>query len=362
MARPDTQTQLAIEMIRKRVDHADHIAYRFPGERGLAVELGLSRQTVRRAITQLVEEGLLQRGPTGRLMVRQAFANDNEEAPRLIAFLNPGGGSPETRLWLAGMSAALSGRRAILRSLSYEHYSDPAISAALEGFDGVFFLPRATASIPAWLIERLKLSRPRVVVIDQDESAHGLRSVIVFPFAAGNKLLEHLQGLGHRQIDCFSVEPMNSVITARIAIWRDYLDHHGLTGELISHDGQGSLPEAHNCFSQHLASQPSARTALYCTTINAAMGSMRAIHEQGWQSGKDISVCAVNDEGFGPYLIPSLTCLWATPRTPHLRKAVRWLLTGEGWSKPSLHQPKQSPLFIGESTGSALALRRQTSS
>ncbi|MFH1498724.1 MAG: substrate-binding domain-containing protein [Verrucomicrobiota bacterium] len=353
MARPDTQTRLAVEMIRRRVSHADHAAYRLPGERGLAVELGLSRQTVRRAINQLVDEGLLQRGPTGRLAVCQTFAHDGEDARPLVAFLNPGGGSPETRLWREGVFGALAGRDVVIRSLSYEHYSDPAISAALEGFDAVFFLPRATDPIPPWLIQRLNTSRPRVVVIDQDEAAAGLRSVIVFPFAAGNKLLDHLCDLGHQRIDCFNVQPMNPVITARIAIWSEYLRHHGLTGELINHDGGGSLADAHHHLSRHLRKTSPLGTALYCTTVGAAIGGMRALHEHGRRAGRNISVCAVNDEGFGPYLIPSLTCLSATPRAPHLRKAVRWLLTGEGWSKPTLHQPKDAPLFLGESTGPA---------
>lgn len=353
MARPDTQTRLAIEMIRRRVVHADHVAYRLPGERGLAVELGLSRQTVRRAINQLVDEGLLQRGPTGRLGVRRDFADDGEDPRPLVAFLNPGGGSPETSLWREGVSDSLAGRDVVMRSLSYEHYSDPAISAALEGFDAVFFLPLANEPIPSWLINRLNNSRPRVVVIDQDESRAGLRSVIVFPFASGHKLLDHLRELGHRRIDCFNVQPLNPVIDARVAVWREHLERHGLTGELIDQSGDGTLQDAHDGLSRRLARRERAGTALYCTTAVAAIGGSRALHEHGLRPGRDISVCAVNDEGFGPYLIPSLTCLRATPRAPHLRKAVKWLLTGEGWSKPSLHQPKDSPLFLGESTGPA---------
>ncbi len=353
MARPDTQTRLAVEMIRKRVSHADHVAYGLPGERGLAVELGLSRQTVRRAINQLVDEGLLQRGPTGRLVVCHDFANDGEDPRPLIAFLNPGGGSPETRLWREGVFGALAGRDVVVRSISYEHYSDPAISAALEGFDGVFFLPRSADPIPLWLVSRLNSSRPKVVVIDQDETAAGLRSVIVFPFASGHKLLDHLRELGHRRIDCYNVQPMNPVITARIAIWREHLQRHGLNGELIDHSPDSTLQVAYEGLDSLIREKRALGTALFCTTMVAAIGGMRALHEHGLRPGKAISVCAVNDEGFGPYLIPSLTCLRATPRAPHLRKAVKWLLTGEGWTKPSLHQPKDSPLFIGESTGPA---------
>lgn len=351
MARPDTQTRLAIEMIRKRVRHADHAAYRLPGERGLAVELGLSRQTIRRAIDQLLEEGLLLRGETGRLSVNPALAADGSDPRPLIAFLNPGGVSPETLLWRDGIVGALDDHEVVVRSLSYEHYSDPAISAALEGFDGVFFLPLATEPIPPWLASRMVASRVRVVVLDHDESAAGLRSVIVFPFAAGHKLLDHLRKLGHRRIDCLNVQPHNPVIAARIRVWREHLDRHRLAGELLNHPADGTLTAAHRYFSRWLAAGGEAGGALYCTTAMAAIGSMRALHEHRLSIGADVSVCAVNDEGFGPYLIPSLTSLRATPRAGNLRKAATWMLNGKGWAQPSLHQPSDTPLFVGESTG-----------
>lgn len=357
MARPDTQTQLAIEMIRKRVRHADHAAYRLPGERGLAVELGLSRQTIRRAIDQLVTEGLLLRGETGRLGVNPALASDGRDRRPLLAFLNPGGGSPETLLWREGILGALADHDVVVRSLSYEHYSDPAISAALEGFDGLFFLPHAGEPTPSWLAARMLAARTRVIVLDHDESASGLRSVIVFPFAAGHKLLDHLRELGHRRIDCFNIQPHNPVISARIAVWREHLDRHGLDGDLLNHPADGSLPVAHRHFAHHLASGAPTGSALYCTTAMAAVGCMRAAHEHGLRLGADLSVCAVNDEGFGPYLIPSLTSLRATPRAQNLRKAAEWLLSGKNWARASLHQPADAPLFVGESTGPAPANR-----
>lgn len=351
MPRPDTQTRLAIDMIRKRVRHADHAAYRLPGERGLAVELGLSRQTIRRAVDQLLEEGLLLRGETGRLSVNPALAADGRDPRPLIAFLNPGGVSPETKLWRDGITGALDNQDVVVRSLSYEHYSDPAISAALEGFDGVFFLPLASEPTPSWLASRMVASRVRVVVLDHDESAAGLRSVIVFPFAAGNKLLDHLRKLGHRRIDCVNVQAHNPVIAARIQVWRDYLERHGLEGELISQPSDGTLVSAYRQLSRRLAAGRATAGALYCTTAMAALGSMRALHEHGFAIGGAISVCAVNDEGLGPYLIPSLTSLSAIPRAQYLRKAAAWLLKGKGWATPSLHQPEDAPLFVGESTG-----------
>lgn len=350
MARPDTQTRLAVELIRKRLQHGDH-AVRFPGERQLALELGLSRPTVRKAVRQLADEGLLQRGPTGRL--RESDSGETGGRRPVIAFLHPGRIGGESALWRDGVYAAAEARGAVVRSLGYAHYGDPVISAAIDGFDGVFLLPLTDEKIPAPLLRRMSAATARIVVLDQDETAIGLRSVIVFPFASGDKLLEHLRGLGHRRIDCLNIHTHNPVIEARIAGWRGFMERHGLAGELITAPGGGSLEEAYALMSGRLKSGWLPGGAIYGVTVHAAIGAMRALHEHGLRIGRDVSVCAVNDEGLGRYLVPSLTSLQTPPRDRYVRKAVDWMTRRLDWKKPSLVQPKDAPLFVGESTGPA---------
>jgi LacI family transcriptional regulator len=346
MARPDTQTRLAVEMIRQRLQHGDH-AVRFPGERQLALELGLSRPTVRKALQQLSDEGLLQRGPTGRL---KASSEGVAGARRpMIAFLHPGHIGGESALWRDGVYASAEARGAVVRTLGYAHYGDPVISAALDGFDGVFLLPLTDEKIPGPLLRRMTEAKARFVVLDRDETAIGLRSVIVFPFASGDKLLEHLRSLGHRRIDCLNVHAHNSVIEARIAGWRGFSERRGLAGELITVSGRGELEEAYALASKRLKGgwRPA---AIYGITVHAAIGAMRALHEHGLRIGRDVSVCAVNDEGLGRYLVPSLTSLQTPPRDRYVKKAVDWMVRRAEWKKPSLVQPRDAPLFVGEST------------
>lgn len=349
MARPDTQTRLAVEMIRKRLEHGDHAAGGLPGERPLALELGLSRPTVRKALQQLADEGLLARGATGRLRV----AGDRPAGGRrpLIAFLHPGRIDGESALWRDGVYEAAEARGAVVRSLGYEHYGDALFSAALQGFDGVFLLPLAGESLPAPLVRRMNAAEARVVMLDQDETALGLRSVIVFPFASGDKLLDHLRSLGHRRIDCINTHSDNPVIAARIAGWRAYAERTGLGGELIAATGAGLIEDAYRLMSARLKSGKPPAGALYGVTVHAAIGAMRALHEHGLRIGRDVSVCAVNDEGLGRYLVPSLTSLQTPPRARYLRKAVDWMTGRAEWPRPTLVQPKDAPLFIGESTG-----------
>src|SRR5690606_24952006 len=96
----------------------------------------------------------LKRGSTGGHGVRRGTPRDRAAPRPLLAFPNPGGGPPGSRLWREGVFDSLAGRDVVMRSLSYEHYSDPAISAALEGFDAVFFLPLANEPIPPRSEER----------------------------------------------------------------------------------------------------------------------------------------------------------------------------------------------------------------
>lgn len=349
MARPNTQTRLAVEMIRARLQHGDDPVHRFPGERQLALELGLSRPTVRKAIQQLSEDGVLVRGPTGRLRVATAGGGDVRRPP-LIAFLHPGRIRTESALWRDGVYTAAEEVGAVVRSLGYEHYDDAVFSAALAGFDGVFIL-LTDDRVPPTLVKRMQSARARVVVLDQDKSGEGFRSVIVFPFTSGNKLLTHLHDLGHRRIDCLNVHSPNPVIEARIAGWRAFIERSGITGELLSVKSNGSLESAYKLMSARLAAGKTVAPAIYGVTVRAAIGGMRALHERGFRIGRDVSVCAVNDEGFGPYLVPSLTCLQTPPRERYLRKPVNWMVGAADWSKPTLFQPKDVPLFIGESTG-----------
>ncbi len=351
MARPDTQTQLAVEMIRKRLQHGDHSTSRLPGERQLANDLGLSRPTVRKALGLLSEEGLLTRGPTGRLQVMLPASGRNRQP--LIAFLHPGRITAENALWRDGVYTAADECGAVVRTIGYEHYGDAVISGALNGFDGVFLLPLADESLPPPLVRRMTGPDARVVVLDQDETGLGLRSVIVFPFASGDKLLNHLRELGHTRIDCLNVQDHNPVVEARIAGWREFIERHGLSGELLDKRSGGTLDAAFKWIASRLKGGKPVSTALYGITLNAAVGAMRALHDAGLRIGRDVSVCAVNDEGLGPYLVPSLTSLQTPPRARYLRKALGWMTGKTQWPVPSLEQPKDAPLFIGESTGPA---------
>jgi DNA-binding LacI/PurR family transcriptional regulator len=342
---------LATQMIQKRIAHADHVLVGIPGERQLAEELGLSRTTVRTALQQLMEQGTLIRQGNGRLNV--AEPRDGRRR-KTIGFVAPAVPSADFEQWSEGVQGALEGHQVTIRPVSYAHWADPAIQEALSGFDGLFFIPPAE-KIPSWLAAKMKESACRVVVLDQDETSAGLPSVTLFPPSAEQKLFDHLTSLGHQRIDCLNTQAEDQVIQGRISVWGKYLETHGIAGQLRSLSVRKPIETAYQLIRDALQEGRPVGSALFCTTGPASIGAMRALHEAGLEIGRDVSVCAVNGEGVGRFLLRSLTALESPPRALYLRHASEWMLGDGDWEGPLLIQPADVPLFEGESTGPAPA-------
>ncbi|BCM88597.1 putative HTH-type transcriptional repressor ExuR [Abditibacteriota bacterium] len=345
---------LAVQTIEKRIAHADHIMAGVPSERQLADELGLSRNTVRVAVQHLVQKGVLVRQNNGRLNV----APPSNPQRRTLCFIVPAGHSTDVDEWRQSVVGLLEGTfqdyDVTLRNIPQGHWGDPVIQEALSSFDGAYFLAPAE-KIPNWLIAKMKDSPCRVVVLDQDVSAVGLPSVVLFPPAAEHKLFDHLYNLGHRQIDCLNTQETGAVVAGRMTVWKEYLASRGIKGKLHSVEKRKPVESAYEYIRDALRSGVPLASAIFCTTGPAALGAMRAFYEGGLKVGVDVSVCAVNSEGIGRYLMPSLTALESPPRSLYLRQASEWIITGEEWHGPLLIQPDDVPLFQGESTGPALA-------
>jgi DNA-binding LacI/PurR family transcriptional regulator len=305
----------------------------------------------------LLEEGSLVR--VGRRKARIPEGRRQKARVPMIAFLAPAVYSSDYGLWWDGVNTALEGADAVLRPVSYVHFTDPTVHEAIASYDALFFIPPAQ-KIPDWLVHKMREARCRIAVLDQDESKEGFVSVKLFPPAAEVKLLDHLFELGHRRIDCLNTQQEDSVIEERMGTWRDYLKAKKLPGVLRSCVSERPLQGAYEYVAKLVREGHLLATALFCTTGPCAIGAMRALKEAGLDVGVDVSVCAVNDEGFCRYLYKSLTALESLPRSYCLRRVTEWMVSKGKWQGPLLVQPEDVPLFTGETTGPAPADGRGT--
>jgi DNA-binding LacI/PurR family transcriptional regulator len=340
-----------------RIVRGDYQSRTLPTERKLASELGVSRMTARKALQQLVQREVLHRLPGGELVENR----QNRETLR-IAVLVPTLSSRDLEMWRLGIDRASQQFGASPRTLLYIHWDDYTIEEALRTYDGVFMCP-SCEPMPQSLLERLRKSECPVAVLGRDFSADGVPSIDLFPATVTQKPLDHLASLGHRAVDCFNVQTIDPVIDHRIAQWNIWRSAHGFGGRLLGEPIQAygePMLQAYEEARRLVAASMFASSAVFCTTVPAALGLIRAFRDVGVRVGKDRSVCVVNDEGLAPFVTPSITSVPMPDPTPYLATCIDWMKRRHGsdtdtrWIGPLLIQPSAVPLLIGESTGPAL--------
>jgi DNA-binding LacI/PurR family transcriptional regulator len=336
------------ELIEKRIRLGDYALKELPAEERLASEVGVSRMTARRAVLRLVDKGLLVRKPNGRLVVnREPHAGKTQ--PQL-ALLTPAFISPQFERWQTSLELAASKMQARLRKVDFVHWEDPVIFETFDGFDGVFLLAGSKA-MPETVRNRMRDSQTPLIVLDADWSEHGIRSI------------DHLYEFGHRRIACLNTQPMHDVIRERIDHVLAWQEERGLQGRLINEPvlpAMITIEKAYDVMKKFLQARQPDFTAMVATTMAPAIGAMRAFHEAGIRVGQDVSVCAVNDEGMGRYLTPTLTSTQMPDPAPFLEVGLEWMLQrGSGWTGSLLLQPANVSLFVGESTGACRATEKR---
>lgn len=346
-----SKVDVCAELLLKRIEEGDLLLKgQLPSERRLADETGMSRTTIRKALQQLFDDGVLARN--GRSRAHVAEGADARKKRPVVAFLVPVLFSRDHSMWWDAVVTVFEGVDVILQPLSYVHLEDPVVHEAISNYDGVFFIAPGE-NLPRWLADKMADAPSRTVVLGQNETECGFVSVELFPSAAESKLLDHLIALGHRRIDCINTQPDDHAIAERVNGWERYLQEKGVSGVMRSQPSAKPLLSAYDLVSRLLREGHLIGTALFCTTGPCAIGTMRALKEVGLEIGRDVSVCAVNDEGIGRYLLKSLTALESRARPLYLRRAAEWMLSDEPWEGSLLVQPKDVPLFVGESTGPA---------
>ena len=242
----------------------------------------------------------------------------------------------------------------MLRSVDYVHWDDPVVVETLENFDGAF-ISTAAEPIPQRLLGRMAEGPCRCVFLMREMAARGLPSIDLLPAIHVQKLLDHLEQLGHRNIACFNIQSAaKRTVIERVEQWNLWRHAHHFDGQFIDAPlppYQETFDRVHEQFKAIYTGGSFNATALFCTTMSAAIGAMRAFHEAGVRVGRDVSICAVDDLGLARCLVPSVTSLYEPDPIPFMSAAMEWIVNREkGWVGSLLLEAKDPPMYIGEST------------
>jgi DNA-binding LacI/PurR family transcriptional regulator len=351
-------------LLERRIQKGDYAITGIPGERDLADDIGVSRVTLRKALEELEAKGLLERAPNRRLVLTSKARSAIGELQ--LAFVSPSiapqSFSPDLQLWLAAVERVARQRGDRVRVVNYHHWDDPTLTEAIRTFDGIF-LVTSSEPIPRWT-EELLTEANCIVAISEDLAHFDIPSIVLFPPRLIGSMMQRLQQLGHRRIDCINVQGHNVITKARINEWDDWRRSEEVSGELV--DDPCSVDD--NIYEagievarKWIRRIDEGTTAVLCVTLPAALGVIRAASELGMSIGSELSVCTIDGEGIGKFLSPSIASFERPDPTMYMNACVDWFASGgkvDTWEGPLLLEPSKLDIFEGRSIGPPQHLSR----
>lgn len=340
-------------VLEKRILQGDYALGDLPTEQEFAQEVGVSRATARRAMTQLVEKGVIERKPHHRPTVSSQHRRVRIRPP--VGLLIPAYESSQYSRWSRLIQRVASNHDVMVRMMYYVHWDDPTILQALRSYDGLFLISNSEP-IPDRLLQRFSRAR-NLVSLDNDLTDCRVPSILMLPHSAVQLVGDHLHQLGHRRIDCLNTQPHDRVINARLEQWSLWKNLRQVTGRLHDdpvHPYEEPTRWAYEVVGRALTTGDFTATALLCLTDAAAEGANRAFCDHGLVVGRDVSIGAPEHSERAPMATPSRTTLEAVDPVPYLEACIRQFdAGGTGWSGPLLIQPGAVRVRPGESTGPA---------
>jgi DNA-binding LacI/PurR family transcriptional regulator len=277
---------------------------KLPGERLLAAELGFSYMTIRKAIENLVDEGLLYKIPTKGTYV----ADRKTQKPKTGTI----GYFLDSRI-AGGLSSPYYSQifDALQKATVREGYSliyftdtdDSDLNRTLQKLDGVIAtcFPRIEG-----FIQQIKATVP-VVVIDNSAADKTIPSVILDNFSAQVESVDYLCSLGHKHIGFITGLEDSDVGKNRYEGYKSGLLKNGInaTPELVFRGNYtfGSGVSGVEYFLS-LEQRPS---AIMCANDSMALGAISKLHQQGLEVPDDISIVGFDDIDVASQITPPLT-------------------------------------------------------
>jgi DNA-binding LacI/PurR family transcriptional regulator len=322
-----------------------------PPETALAAELGAARATIRSALGQLVDEGLLQRIPFRGLVVqsgpppvrppvRHRRRRQDARRPCTIGVLAPTAPSEGVRLILAGITAFAAEHQQEVQLIS--DIADPARPLALLarldgcGFDGVIVLPYPGDDHTADL-EELYRRRFPLVCVERRHATLVVPSVEIDSQGGMHQAVRHLLERHHRPVHYLGLRSAHKADGDRFEGWRQAMIETGyghlVASHAVLHEWDTSDPRFWHAdepwrqgyeVAQRLFAGGEQHLSVACQKDDIAWGCYRAAAERGLQIGRPLAITGFDDQPYAATLEPGLT----TVRQPFREKGWRaaWLL------------------------------------
>lgn len=295
---------------------------KLPGERTLANELGYSYMTVRKAISNLVSQGLLYRVPTKGTFV--AGRKESRKQTHAIGYflddsIKGGVTSPYYSLIFGALEKEVASKGYCLVYFSNSIQDD--LDITISKLDGVIAscFPNTES-----IIHDINNLVP-VVVIDNSSADKSIPSVVLDNFTAVLDSFEYLISLGHRRIGFIQGMDNSDLGKDRYSAYRYGLSKHDIRYEKkYVYKGDFSIESGFKG-AEYLLNNKSSPSAILCANDSMAVGAIRSIHQKGLRVPKDISIIGFDDIKMAAHIYPPLTTV-AVPIAQIIKSSVSLLI------------------------------------
>ncbi len=272
-----------------------------PNERTLAGDLELSRMTVRRAIVELADEGIVERvRGRGTFVKAGKGASQKQLTIAIVATFDQVAVKDSLFYYriIQGIHQATEEARVsvMIRKL-HKPYDD--FVGGLTGDAGIDGLI-ALGIIDQDLLVRLANCGIPTVLVDSSQPGGGpaLDQVCAETSQGSYQAVKSLLELGHERVELLTFKNETPSARSRRHGWERALREHGITPtpDMI-HGALVCIQGGYDVMKQMLATGLTT-TAIFCAADEFAVGAMAAVAEADLKIPRDLSIAGVGDVGY----------------------------------------------------------------
>ena len=286
---------------------------KLPSERGLCQEYGVSRITVRRAIRDLVVEGVLNSIPGKGTYVRDSTRS--RRTTGCIAFVRCTRGSKPSSVTsdvfypaiLSGLEESVSseGYHCVVHTVDETRPDMQRLRAIAEKVDGIAC---AELRSPQLLGELRRLGLP-LVLVSPSVSPPDVDVVEIDNVGGAEQGVRWLLQLGHRRIGFIRGSPDSRPGREREAGYRRAVQEAGVRTDEALIAGTGWRYEDGYKAMLELLKNAAPLTAVFAASDLLALGAYQAIRESNMVVGRDVSVLGFDNIDIAAQSIPPLSTI-----------------------------------------------------
>lgn len=298
------------EILRKEIDEGKlKVGDRILSEEKIAERHGVSLGTVRQAMAELVNEGLIYKEQGKGTFI----AEKKKKKTFTIGLLLTDIGNP----FFSQLARSIQEKAHILKySVIYYNTNDQLLRETesidmliKRRVDGVILVP-VLKNGEERLMQKLRKNDIPFVYLDRYLNEPASDYVIIDNLSGVRQAMEYLISLGHKKIGCISAQPFTQVLEQRVKAYKKLVREKALATDAplaqISNlsDDKGGYDAANKLFS--MKNRP---TAIFATNDIIAIGAYKAAKDRGIRIPQDLSLVGFDDIEASSHLVVPLTTI-----------------------------------------------------